>query len=417
MSIVNGRDPDVIQRDYVTEKRRSPQTALFVIAILIVLIVVIVIFIILWRRSVRNSSSSNNDNGGGNCTINTDCSGTQVCNTNTNTCVDCVADNNCPASAPLCRTTTNTCVKCLGNSDCPSSRPLCNGDTFTCVQCFGNSNCSGVTPLCDSTTSTCVGCLTNTNCTNPSTPYCSTGTKQCVQCINNSQCSSPLTCVGGFCCNSTPPTINSVAVSTVGGYRVAGTYSYTATPGLTEIYQVADNTGFVLVTSPGAAADGTIDIPQNDPDSTWSQFSFFSGFTYQISVAFSSDCGVTAYSAPQNVLWPTEYGAIAPVIASGSADTSTITINVSNPDCSSVFITDNFGFFISTTTSLDPNRADKVVDTFYVSVCSGNLAVTGSWPFAVSPGEQYYVRVAMVNPTALNRSAVLLSNPQLITVM
>lgn len=46
----------------------------------------------------------------------------------------------CMAPTPVCKTETNTCVECLVNTDCPAAVPICS-DQHTCVQCQLDDDC------------------------------------------------------------------------------------------------------------------------------------------------------------------------------------------------------------------------------------------------------------------------------------
>ncbi len=55
-------------------------------------------------------------------------------------CVECTADGDCTDTpdTPVCNTETNTCVECLNNQNCiekDTNNPVCNSDTNTCEPC------------------------------------------------------------------------------------------------------------------------------------------------------------------------------------------------------------------------------------------------------------------------------------------
>lgn len=137
-----------------------------------------------------NPGTTGGSSGGSTGTSGSVCGGVScagVCDTQTNTCVECVQDTDCAdrAATPVCNTTTHTCVQCNDASDCPFDAPGCsagvcghcsgNGDCSanqTCVQglcqCSGPSGCGGDAPTCVGATDggpvgTC-GCLDNSDC-------------------------------------------------------------------------------------------------------------------------------------------------------------------------------------------------------------------------------------------------------------
>jgi hypothetical protein len=160
-----------------------------------------------------------------------------------NHCGGCVADGDCPSTAPLCDTTKNTCGTCLGGNlaACSGTTPTCNttpsndacaactGDNGVatslpcpttaspacvtsgasagaCVQCTGVSFCSGATPVC-APTFVCAACNGDNGsttatlaCPNSSAPYC-TGGGSCGTCTKDSDCGAGH--LGPFCNTAT----------------------------------------------------------------------------------------------------------------------------------------------------------------------------------------------------------------------
>ena len=137
---------------------------------------------------------------------------------NVDTCVQCVADRDCPASNPLCDATANRCVPCMGailgscegatpacddankcvecspgqTSACDGSRPLCEAELHRCVECLRSEDClSQERPRCDG--NVCSGCLSKADCRDPSSPVCDLN-GACVQCMQHSDCRTSEDC-------------------------------------------------------------------------------------------------------------------------------------------------------------------------------------------------------------------------------
>lgn len=186
----------------------------------------------------------------GRCRRNSDCSGSsnKFCDTETNFCVPCLANADCPSNqcndhscAPLgtcvddascvnvsgkpkCETESRRCVLCLSNNDCPDNgtctsnntcraagscssdndcsgvqgRPRC-GPSNQCVACVGSSDCGG--RVCAQNQCQAADyCTSNTNCTAlETTPYCNTSAHKCVACLQTNQCSSGEACISNVC--------------------------------------------------------------------------------------------------------------------------------------------------------------------------------------------------------------------------
>jgi len=358
-----------------------------IIAIILIIILVVVIVI-----ALRNKTSSSTGTGTLKaCVTNVDCSGAQVCNTITGTCVDCVSDVQCTTSlAPICNTSTNKCVNCVNGNDCPVGRPLCESNI--CIQCSKNTDCGGATPLCNAATNTCVGCTQPSDCSG-STPLCGPA-NQCVECIGNNNCTVPSTCINGSCCDVAPPTINSLTanacVGTGNPASFTGTYSFSQTGSVEAIFQVADHAGNVLFTTSAIPANGIISISSGNSGVT-----FYAQFSYQVSVAIVSPCAVTPFSAPSSVSVPlplsSNYTGI-PLIADASATTGLITVDLSFP--STLFWDLYFpNIMVSADSSLDPNRWTIQYSDF-LSINGSDIRVQGAWPVGgIASGQIWYVRV------------------------
>jgi Cys-rich repeat protein len=77
----------------------------------------------------------------------------------------CGAPRGC-RNGQVCDTTTNTCVDCLASADCPSATPACSTGHTCSVKCTPTADCSGRTPICETSTQACVECLADTDCGN-----------------------------------------------------------------------------------------------------------------------------------------------------------------------------------------------------------------------------------------------------------
>jgi hypothetical protein len=99
----------------------------------------------------------------------------------------------CSGNTPVCETSTNTCVQCLVKTDCTGNQ-VCSSD-HTCVACNENADCTDPTlARCDTTAHACVSCTMDGQCTRFSaTPVCDEGKGKCVFCTadtEQAQCGS-----------------------------------------------------------------------------------------------------------------------------------------------------------------------------------------------------------------------------------
>ena len=122
---------------------------------------------------------------------------TPVCKEATDTCVQCLKEDDCAAGPMNKCDVMNTCVECLATTDCSSAAAArCDGDT--CVKCESNDDCGHVVGkgLCDA--GTCVQCTVadETACggksCNPATKACTKTTAgsvgTCKPCLADSEC-------------------------------------------------------------------------------------------------------------------------------------------------------------------------------------------------------------------------------------
>lgn len=167
------------------------------------------------------------DQGG--CDQDSECGiATLHCDTDTSTCVECLADADCAAlgtSRVRCDMASYRCIECgldadcgqgrgcrhqhcvtLCNSEgmnaaCPASAPYCESDDDNgfCIQCGDDlpQACSGgavAGPFC-SRLGTCVACQADTDC-GPSAPRCDLYSGRCVACLSTADCGT-----AGYVCD------------------------------------------------------------------------------------------------------------------------------------------------------------------------------------------------------------------------
>ncbi len=148
------------------------------------------------------------------------CGGGNVCDGSGN-CVQCVDDTQCSGATPRCNTASNTCVQCLARNDCR------DGNTCTNDRCMGNT-CSnpfvasggacGGGNVCDGS-GNCVQCVDDTQCSG-ATPRCNTASNTCVQCTANAHCNDANPCTNDQCMGNTCRNTNRSAGSACGGGNV-----------------------------------------------------------------------------------------------------------------------------------------------------------------------------------------------------
>ncbi len=106
------------------------------------------------------------------CGTTADCNTGQVCEPATHTCANpCTTNANCMGGggiAPTCDATAGTCIGCTvatQTADCPAPRTLCDPNRMQCSVCLASTDCGAATPACDTQTGNCVQCLIDANCT------------------------------------------------------------------------------------------------------------------------------------------------------------------------------------------------------------------------------------------------------------
>jgi Cys-rich repeat protein len=114
-----------------------------------------------------------------------------VCDTTTDTCVQCLAEGDCP-TGQTCNTTAKRCAAtCDAMSAMTACRTggmgqfggagICDTAKGYCVQCASAMDCAGGfgATQCFTSTGQCVGCLTSNDCADPRFPNCNTTTHTC----------------------------------------------------------------------------------------------------------------------------------------------------------------------------------------------------------------------------------------------
>ncbi|MBL9016467.1 MAG: hypothetical protein JNL83_19925, partial [Myxococcales bacterium] len=107
-------------------------------------------------------------------------------------CVDCTANDQCPAPRDVCDLATNECVECTASTQCSSPRPVCKVSERECVECVTSSDCMPPKAVCNTAVNQCaVGCTISSQCP-ASEPFCDTGMMLCRRCERDSECASDL---------------------------------------------------------------------------------------------------------------------------------------------------------------------------------------------------------------------------------
>lgn len=384
---------------------RRPSQSPVAVIVIIVLILIIIIVVILYFLLRNSGSTSGTTTSTRSCFLDTDCTGTQVCDTSIGQCVECNLDSDCPFSRPLCNADLKKCVVCNDSTDCSGTRSICDSTSHQCVGCQTSLDCSGSNPLCNDETKLCVGCISDIDC-GLAEPICSQAISQCVECLTNSNCTLPAVCSSGRCCDQTAPTITSVVgriCTHPDGLSILVNYSFSQPPsGLTAIFEIADSVGVVITTTAGFAATGSQVIKTPNQGTAIPVLPiFYRGFTYKIRVRLSQTCGLTPYSVAMSVLIP---GATIPVplpyvpviTTVQNITPSGFRIRTNPPDGTAIIIlTSVMVVYLipSTNVNLDPNLAQVVLGSVLGSGTDGIIDV--NWPFAAPGGTKRFVRVAV----------------------
>lgn len=126
-----------------------------------------------------------------------------VCDEETDSCVECITDDNCTNEAePYC--VENVCVSCRDDEDCDNDL-FCDGaetcDNGTCFD--GEPPCRDSQPMpsalsfCNEETDQCVECFEDFDCSDNGTPRCDG--VMCVECLDDFDCDNGTFCREGVC--------------------------------------------------------------------------------------------------------------------------------------------------------------------------------------------------------------------------
>ena len=120
-------------------------------------------------------------------------------------------DSACGGQTPICDVATDTCVQCLNNNECANS--VCDTSTKSCVECLGDEDCDN-NQVCLTQASTednaCVECRGNAECLDAQASLCSAA-NECAPCAADADCSHLEElgqCVAGTCRECTTDTEN-----------------------------------------------------------------------------------------------------------------------------------------------------------------------------------------------------------------
>lgn len=144
------------------------------------------------------------------CTDDVECGLGENCLDGTCHFTGCAANSDCASGA--CRLDVFTCAECGKNADCPTTRPVCDTASNTCVQCSSDTQCSPPGPAhCNGPTGACVHCLEDKHCPNGlscNAAHICAGAKLNAGCPMGVACDANLICValGGVntCLSSCP---------------------------------------------------------------------------------------------------------------------------------------------------------------------------------------------------------------------
>lgn len=130
-----------------------------------------------------------------------------ICSTTLKKCIACEKDTDCSGN-DVCDSKTNTCLfRCTANDaydvGCAQrGQPYyCNSQTRQCVSCIAKPTapgsvydigCNSTAPKCDATAGKCVVCTTDSHC--PSGRKCDTKTKTCYECLQDTDCRRGYVC-------------------------------------------------------------------------------------------------------------------------------------------------------------------------------------------------------------------------------
>lgn len=113
----------------------------------------------------------------------------------------------CAAPTPLCNTATDTCVECLKHTDCDGSTPRCDPASHACVECLAHADCDDPAAARCSSADECVPCTTSAQCAHLSgTTVCDASGGECVECTvaDESPCAGKSCDPATLTCTTTP---------------------------------------------------------------------------------------------------------------------------------------------------------------------------------------------------------------------
>ncbi len=157
------------------------------------------------------------------CLLDTQCTGGELCNLESNTCVECLSNENC-GDANTCTNDVcldgvcsnnnvingtvcpdgvcfnGACSECATAADCNDGN-ICTSDACVAGSCSNTSNAAGsICPggVCDgeSPNPSCVECVTDAQCPNG---RCDTLANECVECLSAADCNDENSCTTDLC--------------------------------------------------------------------------------------------------------------------------------------------------------------------------------------------------------------------------
>ncbi len=129
-------------------------------------------------------------------------------------CVECVADDNCPADQAFCvlgechecRTTADCaagwacypagheCEESCGEAgDCDGDEAFCDPTSQACIECRSDADCTGEEPVCEPTQAQCGECASDSHCP-PDRPTCDLEDARCRECLVDAHCEPGALC-------------------------------------------------------------------------------------------------------------------------------------------------------------------------------------------------------------------------------
>jgi hypothetical protein len=133
------------------------------------------------------------DPAAGGCGADSDCpEATLHCDTGSGQCVPCVVDTQCTQPGlGRCDAALHECVACGVAGDC-SGGQVCEPTSHTCLTSCADGGACPAGASCDTARGVCIGCTSDADCASAAAGHvCDTGSGQCVACTQSSQCSSP----------------------------------------------------------------------------------------------------------------------------------------------------------------------------------------------------------------------------------